>query len=59
MSDYEFGFVIELNDDRTNGIRESILKHLVVENTSKVVSSLDKKTLLKLKRIIDSRLSSL
>jgi hypothetical protein len=59
MSDYEFDNVIELNDDRTNGIRESILKHLVVENTSKVVSSLDKKTLLKLKRIIDSRLSSL
>ena len=59
VSDYEFGDVIEVSDDITNGIRESILKHLVVENTSKVVSSLDKKTLLKLKRIIDSRLSSL
>ena len=59
VADYEFGNVIEVSDDRTNGIRESILKHLVVENTSKAVSSLDKKTLLKLKQIIDLRLSSL
>jgi hypothetical protein len=59
MSDYEFGDVIELSDDRTNGIRESLLNRLVIENTSEVVSSLDKKTLLKLKQIIDSRLSSL
>ena len=59
VADYEFGNVIEVSDDRTNGIRESILKHLVVENTTKVISSLDKKTLLKLKKIIDSRLRSL
>jgi hypothetical protein len=61
MSDYEFGNVNELSDESTsyNRVRESLQNRLVVENTSKVVSSLDKKTLLKLKRIIDSRLSSL
>jgi hypothetical protein len=61
MSDYEFGNVNELSDESTsyNRVRESLQNRLVVENTSKVVSSLDKKTLLKLKRIIDSRLRSL
>jgi hypothetical protein len=61
MSDYEFGDVTELSDESTsyNRVRESLQNRLVVENTSKVVSSLDKKTLLKLKRIIDSRLRSL
>ena len=38
---------------------KSLLSRLVIENTSDVVSSLDKRTLLELKRIIDSRLSSL
>ena len=61
MSDFEFGNVIELSDESTsfNRVRESLQNRLVVENTSKVISSLDKKTLLKLKRIIESRLSSL
>jgi hypothetical protein len=38
---------------------KSLLSRLVIENTADVVSSLDKRTLLELKRIIDSRLSSL
>ena len=38
---------------------KSLLSRLVIENTSDVVSSLDKETLYELKRIIDSRLSSL
>jgi hypothetical protein len=61
MSDFEFNNVIELSDESTgyNRVRESLQNRLVVENTSKVISSLDKKTLLKLKRIIESRLSSL
>ena len=38
---------------------KSLLGRLVVENTSEVISSLDKQTLLELKQIIDSRLRSL
>jgi hypothetical protein len=38
------------------GYNESILNKLVVENTSEVVNSLDKKTLLELKKLIDSKL---
>ena len=61
MSDFEFNNVIELSDESTsyNRVRESLQNRLIVEKTSKVVSSLDKQTLLKLKRIIESRLSSL
>ena len=51
-SDYSFGDVYEINETKT----ESILDRLVIENTSGVVNSLDKKTLLKLKSIIESRL---
>jgi hypothetical protein len=40
-------------------VKESLLDRLVLENTSEVVSSLDRQTLLKLKSIIDSRLRSL
>jgi hypothetical protein len=52
-SDYEFGRVYEVNDEP---VQESILNKLVLENTSEVVNSLDKKTLLELRRIIDSKL---
>jgi hypothetical protein len=51
-SDYSFGDVYEINETKT----ESILDRLVIENTSGVVNSLDKQTLLKLKLIIESRL---
>jgi hypothetical protein len=55
-SDHSFDRVYEVND---NKIKESVLDRLVLENTSEVVSSLDKQTLLKLKQIIESRLRSL
>ena len=58
-SDHSFGDVYEVNEDGTYKIRESLLDRLVLENTSEVVSSLDKQTLLKLKHIIESRLRSL
>jgi hypothetical protein len=51
-SDYSFGDVYEIDETKT----ESILDRLVIENTSGVVNSLDKQTLLKLKSIIESRL---
>ena len=56
-SDMSYDRVVEV-DDSTN-VKESSLNRLVLENTSKVVSSLDKKTLLNLKQIIESRLRSL
>ena len=56
-SDTSYDRVVEV-DDNTN-VRESLLDRLVVENTSEVVSSLDKQTLLKLKQIIESRLRTL
>jgi hypothetical protein len=55
-SDHSFDRVYEVND---NKIKELLLDLLVLENTSEVVSSLDKQTLLKLKQIIESRLRSL
>jgi len=51
-SDYSFGDVYEVDETKT----ESILDRLVIENTSEVVNSLDRKTLLELRRIIDSKL---
>ena len=56
-SDMSYDRVVEV-DDNTN-VRESLLDRLVVENTSEVVNSLDKQTLLKLNQIIESRLRSL
>ena len=53
-SDYDFGDVYEVNETETQN--ESILGKLVVENTQDIVKSLDKKTLLELRRIIDSKL---
>lgn len=54
-SDYSFDEVRYVSEP----VKESLLNRLVLENTSEVVSSLDRKTLLKLKSIIDSRLRSL
>jgi hypothetical protein len=42
--------------EKPNQIKDSILNKLVIENTSEVIDSLDKNTLLKLKRMIDSKL---
>jgi hypothetical protein len=53
-NDYEFGDVSEI--DETEIKTESILDRLVIENTSDVIKCLDKKTLIKLKSIIESRL---
>jgi len=54
QNDYKYGDVSEI--DETELKTESILDRLVIENTSDVVKSLDKKTLIKLKSIIESRL---
>jgi hypothetical protein len=54
-SDYSFDEVKYVSEP----VKESLLDRLVLENTSEVVSSLDRQTLLKLKSIIDSRLRSL
>lgn len=43
----------------TESQKESILSKLVIENTENVIDSLDKKTLIKLKSIIESRLQVL
>ena len=53
-SDYSFGDVYEVNENKPQN--ESVLGRLVVENTSEVIDSLDKQTLIKLKSIIESRL---
>jgi len=54
VNDHNYGDVYEVDE---NNIRtESILDRLVLENTKDVVKSLDKKTLLELRRIIDSKL---
>ena len=53
-SDYSFGDVYEVNENKPQN--ESVLGRLVIENTSEVVNSLDRKTLLELRRIIDSKL---
>ena len=47
--------ITEINTEKT----ESILDRLVIENTSSVVNSLDRNTLINLRNIINSRLSSL
>ena len=53
-SDYSFDDVYEVNENKPQN--ESVLGRLVVENTKDVVKSLDRKTLLELRRIIDSKL---
>ena len=59
--DETYNHVYEVNEDyiKNDLVNESILDRLVIENTKDVVNSLDKKTLLKLKSIIESRLSLL
>jgi len=54
VNDFDYGDVYEINETKIK--TESILDRLVIENTSGVVNSLDKRTLLKLKLIIESRL---
>jgi len=54
-SNYSFEEVRPVSES----VKESLLDRLVLENTSEVVSSLDRQTLLKLKSIINSRLRSL
>jgi hypothetical protein len=59
---YDFetnGYDITDWDKVDSNIKESMLGRLVVENTSEVVNSLDKDTLLKLKNIIDQKLRAL
>jgi hypothetical protein len=55
MNDYDLEDV-EIVDDRIEKIKESILKKLSVESTSSFIDSLDKKSLLELRRVIDSKL---
>jgi hypothetical protein len=57
VDDYNYGDVYEVNETKIK--TESVLDRLVIENTSDVVKSLDKQTLIKLKSIIESRLRSL
>jgi hypothetical protein len=52
MDDWE----IQTIKDVTPQVQESLLSKLVLENTQDAVNSLDKKTLIKLKSIIESRL---
>jgi hypothetical protein len=53
-NDYSFDEVYDV--DKSKIKNESVLDRLVIENTSEVIGSLDKKTLIKLKSIIESRL---
>ena len=53
-SDYDYEDVYEIYESKNRN--ESVLDKLVIENTSEVIGSLDKKTLIKLKSIIESRL---
>jgi hypothetical protein len=53
-SDSSYDNVYEVEDEKPT--KESMLDRLVIENTKDVVNSLDKKTLMELRRIIDSKL---
>lgn len=54
--DMSFDKVQEVGGEESPNIKESLLKRLVIENTSEILPSLDKNTLLELKKLIDSRL---
>lgn len=54
-SNYEFERVREVNN---NPVQESLLNKLVLENTSDVIGSLDRTTLIKLRNLINQKLSS-
>lgn len=49
-------WVIQNVNEIKSSVKESLLSKLVIENTQDALNSLDKKTLIKLKSIIDSRL---
>ena len=51
----EFGDVYEIDE---KPVQESLLSKLVLENTSDVISSLDRNTLIKLRNLINQKLSS-
>ena len=56
-SDHTFDFVKEVvNENSSIKSKKSFLGKIVLENTSEVINSLDKKTLLELKSMIDSKL---
>jgi hypothetical protein len=61
INDESYGHVYEVTEEyiKDGFVNESILDRIVLENTKDVVNSLDKKTLLKLRTIIESRLRSL
>lgn len=52
MNEWDFQSVNEITPE----VKESLLSKLVIENTQDALNSLDKKTLIKLKSIIESRL---
>ena len=54
-TDYIFDGIEEVDE---NPIKESILSKLILENTSEVINSLDRATLVKLKNLISQKLSS-
>jgi len=54
INDYDYGKVVPVVEYKSQ--KESILGKLVIENTSEVINSLDKKTLLELRRVIDTKL---
>ena len=55
-SDSSYNHVYNVDDKQETIYSESILDKLVIENTTDVVNSLDRNTLIKLKSIIESRL---
>jgi hypothetical protein len=55
-SDSSYNHVYNVDDKQETIYSESILDKLVIENTQDALNSLDKKTLIKLKSIIESRL---
>jgi hypothetical protein len=61
INDESYGHVYEVTEEyiKDGFVNESILDRIVLENTKDVVNSLDKKTLLKLRTIIESRFRSL
>jgi len=60
QSDWDITSVHETFDYPKNKLNtESLLNRLVLENTNEVITSLDKKTLIKLRNIIESRLRSI
>ena len=59
MSDFSFDEVIKVPNNNVDKLKESIVNKLLVENTSDFISKIDKRSLLKLKLAIESRLGSL